>query len=332
MDRVLNRAFALLPLLLVASPVLAQESASSQPAVVYKRGTGDGVAAAQPIYIKPLRPEIACAALTPSLAAIAAGFYPAEFAPGEAPARGRLDRGVFEKAMAGYRGYYCSYGRSAGPAVIVVVDFAKHSSVPRLYRIDLRSGDGLDSPIRVAHGIGSDPDDDGFANVFSNVQDSYTSSLGAARGGEVYVGQNGISLRLDGLEPSNSQMRARDIVVHSYAPDRRRYFNADLIAARGRPGSSEGCFVVEPGKRDWILDTLENGGYLYSGYSGVLPSVAPSSARNVIFARGTGASPQSAPVVAVPQRVPAMVSGTGAGTPGTPPTAPISPAPAVPRQ
>lgn len=305
----------------------------TQPTVVFKSGTGDGMTAAQPVYVKPPRPEIGCAALAPSLDAINARFYPAELAPGEAPTRRRLDRGLFDKAMAGFKGYYCSYGRSTGPAVIIIVDFAKHSSLPRLYRVDLRNGDGLDSPIRVAHGIGSDPDDDGFANVFSNVQDSYTSSLGAARGGERYVGQNGISLRLDGLEPSNSQMRARDIVVHSYAPERRRYFNADLIAARGRPGSSEGCFVVEPDKRDWILDTLENGGYLYSGYSGKLPQpLVPVPNQNVVFARGTGGtSPQSVPALA-PQPAPVMVSGTGAGTTGTRPTTPISPAPAAPAQ
>jgi hypothetical protein len=324
---------ALLPLL-VAAPAFAQEAAhvSSQPSVVFKSGTGDGTSVAHPFYVKPPRPEMTCAALTLALDSISARFYPAEFSPGEAPTKRRLDRGLFDKAIAGYRNYYCSYGRNMGPAQVIVVDFAKHSSQPRLYRIDLRNGDGLDAPIHVAHGIGSDPDDDGFANIFSNVQDSYTSSLGAARGGERYVGQNGISLRLDGLDASNSQMRARDIVVHSYAPERRRYFNADLLAARGRPGSSEGCFVVEPGKRDWILDTLENGGYLYSGYSGALPQIAPVQAQDVIFARGTGASPQSAPLAPAPQQAPLMVSGTGGGTPGIPPTAPISPAPATPQR
>ena len=202
----------------MAVPGFAQEIPApvAQPQIVFKSGVGDGSAAA-PLYVKPPRPEIACTALAPSLDDVNARFYPAEISPGAAPIKRRLDRGLFEKAIAGYRNYYCSYGRSIGPAVIVVVDFAKHSSLPRLYRVDLRSGDGLDSPIRVAHGIGSDPDDDGFANIFSNVQDSYTSSLGAARGGERYVGANGLSLRLDGLEPSNNQMRMRDIVVHSYA-------------------------------------------------------------------------------------------------------------------
>ena len=180
--------------------------------------------------------------------------------------------------------------------------------------------------IRVAHGIGSDPDDDSFASVFSNVQDSLSSSLGAARGAERYYGINGLSLRLDGLETSNSQMRARAIVVHSYVPERRRYFNADLIAMRGKPGPSEGCFVVEPDKREWILETLENGGFIYSGYSGQLPQpIVPVANPNVIFARGTGTSSQMSLAAPLPQQA----SGTPVGTPGSPPTNPTSQEPAA---
>lgn len=324
------RLFVLRLGILVASTMLGASPSAGQvvavpaapPPVTFKSGTGDGGAIA-PLYVKPPRPEIGCAALGMALQAINNRYYPLEYAVGAAPPRRLLDQGVFDKALAGYRTYYCSYGRTIGPAQIVVVDFAKHSSEPRMYRIDLRNGNGIDTPIVVAHGVGSDPNDDGFADVFSNVQDSLTSSLGAARGGEIYSGTNGISLRLDGLEPSNSQMRARDIVVHSYSPESRRYFNASLIAARGgKPGVSEGCLVVEPNQRDLILDTLTNGGYLYSGYSGVLPQPKPAvPVQKVIFTRGTGATRSSAPAA------PALE--TPGGTAGNLPTAPISPAPTI---
>jgi L,D-transpeptidase catalytic domain len=302
-------------MLTTSAPVFAQDVTAPAAQPVFKSGTGD-VGAPMPIYVKPPRAEIDCDALTLSSRTIGYGYYGALDAPKQ-----RLDGKLFATAIEKYRGYYCSYGRSKGPAHIVVVDFAKHSREPRLYRIDLRDGDGLDRPILVAHGIGSDPDDDGYATVFSNVYNSLSSSLGAAIGAERYVGQNGLSLRLDGLEPSNNQMRMRDIVVHSYQPERRRYFNAEYIANKGRPGSSEGCFVVEPDKREWILDTLENGGFIYSGYSGELPKpIVPMPNANVTFARGTGATPLSAL---------APVSETPAGTPGSPPTAPILPAPAT---
>jgi L,D-transpeptidase catalytic domain len=313
--RVLTKYFALLPLLLATAPVFAQEVvapvSSDQP--VFKSGTGDGTLAL-PVYVKPPRPQIDCASLGLSAKAISYGYYGALASPKQL-----LDGKLFTTAVEKYRNYYCAYGRSRGPAHIVIVDFAKHSREPRLYRVDLRDGDGLDRPILVAHGIGSDPDNDGYATIFSNVYNSLSSSLGAAIGAERYIGQNGLSLRLDGLEPSNNQMRMRDIVVHSYQPERRRYFNAEYIANKGRPGSSEGCFVVEPDKREWILDTLENGGFIYSGYSGELPKpVIPIPNADVTFAQGTGATQASALQQA---------SETRAEMPGSQPTAPILPAP-----
>lgn len=316
-DEILTKVFALLPLLFATAPLFAQEvvappAPAAQP--VFTSGTGDGTPAL-PVYVKPPRAKIDCASLGLSANAISYGYYGSIAAPKQ-----RLDGKLFATAVQKYRDYYCAYGRNAGPAVIVVVDFAKHSREPRLYRVDLRDGDGLDRPIVVAHGIGSDPDDDGYATIFSNVYNSLSSSLGAAIGAERYIGINGLSLRLDGLEPSNNQMRYRDIVVHSYAPARRRYFNAEYIANKGRPGSSEGCFVVEPDKREIILETLENGGFIYAGYSGELPKpIVPVPNANVTFAQGTGSTPASGLQQA---------SGTLFGTPGNPPTAPISPAPA----
>ena len=318
-EPVLTRLFAYLTSLLITAPVFAQDVAVPAAVPTFKSGTGDGSPTSMPIYFKPPRAEISCDLLALSGRAIGYGYYDGFGAPKQ-----RLDGKLFATAIEKYRGYYCSYGRTIGPGVIVVVDFAKHSSEPRLYRVDLRDGDGLDRPILVAHGIGSDPDQDGYATLFSNVYNSLSSSLGAAIGAERYIGQNGLSLRLDGLEPSNNQMRYRDIVVHSYQPERRRYFNAEYIANKGRPGSSEGCFVVEPDKREWILDTLENGGFIYSGYSGELPKpILPVANANVTFASGTGSTPAS---------VQPMPSETPAGTPGSPPTTPISPAPAAPQQ
>jgi L,D-transpeptidase catalytic domain len=306
-------------MLTTTAPAFAQELAAPAAQPTFKSGTGDNIMA-MPVYVKPPRAEIDCETLALSGRAVGYGYYGAIAAPKQ-----RLDGKLFAAALEKYRGYYCNYGRKGGPAHIVVVDFAKHSSEPRLYRVDLRTGDGLDSPIRVAHGIGSDPDDDGYATIFSNVYNSLSSSLGAAIGAERYIGINGLSLRLDGLEPSNNQMRMRDIVVHSYAPERRRYFNAEYISNKGRPGSSEGCFVVEPDKREWILETLENGGFIYSGYSGELPKpIVPIPDANVTFARGTGANAQPYPQQALGE----SFGGTPAGTPGNRPTAPISPAPA----
>jgi hypothetical protein len=253
-------------------------------------------------------PLMACSGLAASKDRIAAIYGPrqAPFAAQElaedvvpaGPVQ-RLDQGLFDTALASYDYHFCrrTGGRGYGPAQIVIIDFAKPSAMPRLYVVDLLSGYGLDTPIRVAHGIGSDPNDDGIADRFGNAQYSLMSSLGAARGAELYRGINGLSLRLDGLEPSNNAMRLRDIVAHSYPPEHYRYFNPGVLnQRRGNPGTSEGCIVVEPHLRDWLFGILADGGFLFAGLGGerskemyAVPPPMQSVTGEVTFVPGTGA-------------------------------------------
>ena len=96
-----------------------------------------------------------------------------------------------------------------------VLDFAVRSSAPRFHVIDRASGEVLQS-FRVAHGHGSEGKrDDGYAEVFSNEHGSNASSLGLYQTAETYRGvYPGLSMRLDGLSPTNSNARARFIVIH----------------------------------------------------------------------------------------------------------------------
>jgi hypothetical protein len=292
-------------MLVMASPTHAQSD------IVFASGTGsDEPLASLPRY-RPMpvtTPSLACAdfaqarekldahyglnAVPLAVPELADGIEPPVIAPN------RLDKTLLDTALDSYNRNTCSKseGQGFGPSKIVIVDFAKPSSQPRLYAVDLLSGQGLDTPVLVAHGVGSDRDDDGIAERFSNVYNSLASSLGAARGGELYTGMNGLSLRLDGLDPSNSQMRMRDIVAHSYQPERRRYFNASLVQVRGgKPGMSEGCFVVAPHLREWLFGILRDGGFLFAGLGGDrakdMPVNAPQTDAimgDVVFVPGTG--------------------------------------------
>jgi hypothetical protein len=286
--------------LIYALPAFAQDTTGPAipPSVVFAPGTGNGQ---PPAYVpaRPVRLTFACNALPAASAAILERYeapvlrltvaqvgLPLPAAP-PAP-KHLLDFKLLKSALDSYAQHVCSYGNISGPAQFVIVDFAKPSTEPRLFRIDLKSGDGIDKAVLVAHGAGSDPDDDGIAQSFGNGQDSLMSSLGAARGAEIYTGINGRSLRLDGLDPSNNAMRSRDIVVHSYQADARRYFSASLRSVRGgRPGRSEGCFVVEPFARDWLFDQLADGGFLYAGLSGERPVPKPNAGQ-VTYVSGTG--------------------------------------------
>lgn len=262
--------------------------AMAQSDIVFVAGTGDPALAPAAPPAPAYRP-FACSGFEAAKARLAAA-YPV--APAFSPPP-RLDRSLLDAALASFEKHICHQGSGTGPSLIVVVDYARRSPEPRLYIVDLESGQGLDTPVVVAHGIGSDPDDDGFADAFGDVRDSWMSSLGAARGGELYHGRNGLSLRLDGLDTSNVSMRQRDIVVHSYAPERRRYFHYSLLAARGgKPGASEGCFVVEPHRRDWLYDRLRDGGFLYAGLGRAAlerrTQNLPPATGDVIFQPGTG--------------------------------------------
>jgi hypothetical protein len=151
---------------------------------------------------------------------------------------------------------------SAAPGVrldlLAVVDFNAASTAPRLHLIDLLSGK-VESHL-TAHGRGSDPEHTGFARTFSNEANSHASSLGAYRTDKSYVGKHGLSLRLDGLDATNSNARDRAIVLHS-AP----YMTADHIRAHKRPGRSWGCFVVEPRLIETVIARLEGGVLIYAG-------------------------------------------------------------------
>jgi hypothetical protein len=270
----------------------------SAPQIQFVAGTGDGAPA--PGYLPtPLtnRSPFACAMLADAKTRLLAQY-------GSAPAtKRRLDSDLLQAALASYWQNHCALGQS-GPSVFAVVDFAKRSSEPRLWYVDLPLAGGIDSPVLVAHGSGSDPDRDGYANRFSNVYDSRMSTLGAMRGAERYVGRNGLSLRLDGLELGNNLVRHRDIVVHTARPNDRNYFSFEARARlNGAIGFSDGCFVVEPHERERLMLTLEQGGFLYAGIGALdpgrtmpeiitvwppAPILQPVTVGNVVFVPGTG--------------------------------------------
>lgn len=138
-----------------------------------------------------------------------------------------------------------------------VVDFSRHSSKKRFFIIDMRSGEVLG--IRVAHGAGSDPENTGYARLFSNVPESKKSSLGFYLANETYFGMWGLSVKLDGLSTDNSQARARNIVLHGYAP---------VLEADIQTGASWGCLAVSLSMIEDVAAKLHGGSLIYAGLGG----------------------------------------------------------------
>ena len=149
-------------------------------------------------------------------------------------------------------------GDLTAPPTLTVIDYSLPSAHPRLWVFDLRSGQLLFREL-VAHGRNSG---DEAATHFSNLMGSRESSLGLFRTADAYVGHNGYSLRLDGLEPGfNSQARARDIVVHGA-----KYVDPAVAGASGHVGRSWGCPALREAVARRLIDTVRGGGVIFSYY------------------------------------------------------------------
>lgn len=142
--------------------------------------------------------------------------------------------------------------------VLAVVDFAKPSPAARFFIVDMSSGQV--EALQTAHGKGSDSGDGVRAVKFSNDMEADASSLGAYLTKERFISEHGNSLFLRGLDPSNSNALARLVVIHAA-----EYMTPQFIARVGRPGRSQGCFVFDPVKIDYVIDRLENGALIYAG-------------------------------------------------------------------
>ena len=160
-----------------------------------------------------------------------------------------LNKAVFEKAITGFYNLKMSGKLSNSKSIISIADMEQSSTAKRLWIIDLDKKQLLLNTW-VAHGNGSGSDK---ATHFSNVNDSFQSSLGFYVTGEVYTGKHGRSLRLDGMDNGyNDNARKRSIVVHGAS-----YVGQGTIDALGRLGRSQGCPAVAPELAEQVINTIE---------------------------------------------------------------------------
>jgi hypothetical protein len=141
------------------------------------------------------------------------------------------------------------------PEVITIIDFSLPSDKERLWVIDLIHAKVLFHCL-VSHGRNSG---ELMAENFSNTPGSYASSPGFYITGETYIGKNGLSLALDGIEKGiNDRARERAIVMHGAD-----YVSADFIRKYGRLGRSLGCPAVPKELNKEIIQTIKGGSCLF---------------------------------------------------------------------
>jgi len=179
----------------------------------------------------------------------------------------QVPRGLLEDAL-----IYFDVNRQHIPksAYLVVVDLSLFSGEDRFWMVDFATGDV--ELHKVAHGDGSDPDNNGYATLFGNVSGSHMSSLGFYLTGEIYDGTHPHSMRLDGVSPdgspngmANTNVRDRLIVVHeaSYVDDS----NTD------QQGRSNGCLALDPSIEADVVDRIHDGTLIYAATSALNPPV-----------------------------------------------------------
>ncbi len=170
---------------------------------------------------------------------------------------GRIERDVFEMAL-GAASCAVRTGAVRNPTTLTVIDYSKPSSEKRLWVFDLESRELVYEEL-VAHGQGSGAH---MATQFSNEPETHRTSLGLFRTDAPYVGRNGYSLRLDGLDKGlNDRARERAIVMHG-AP----YVSAAFVKSTGRLGRSWGCPAVSAEVARALIDRVKGGGLVFAYY------------------------------------------------------------------
>ena len=142
--------------------------------------------------------------------------------------------------------------------LLTVIDYSKPSSDRRLWVFDLKSGKALFNTW-VSHGKNSGGTN---ANSFSNSSGSLKSRIGVFLTAEPYIGGNGYSLRMKGLERGvNDNAYSRNVVIHGAW-----YVNTDTIKKYGQIGRSWGCPAVSLSLSRALIDTIKQNTVVFAYY------------------------------------------------------------------
>jgi hypothetical protein len=140
---------------------------------------------------------------------------------------------------------------------LTIVDMSLSANVERFFVIDMETQQLVYKSL-VAHGRNTGEE---FASKFSNKQSSYQTSLGFYKTAETYDGKRGFSMKLDGLEFSNSKARDRGIIIHGAD-----YVSEEFVQENGRLGRSLGCPSLPMDSYRETINILKEGSCLFIYY------------------------------------------------------------------
>ena len=159
----------------------------------------------------------------------------------------------FKNGMMGY--YKLADQNLIKKEILTIIDFSLSSKKKRMWIMDMAQNKVLFHTV-VSHGQNTGGE---FATKFSNTVNSLQSSLGFYITGETYIGKNGLSMFIDGMEEEfNSKARERYVVVHGAD-----YANPEVIDNLGRLGRSYGCPAVPTALTKEIINTIKDKSVMY---------------------------------------------------------------------
>lgn len=165
-----------------------------------------------------------------------------------------LSEEAFAYAWKGYQ-YLLDNKKITRTGYLTICDFSQSSKQKRLYIIDV-ANNKLVINTYVAHGKNSGSE---YATQFSNRPESLQSSLGFYVTSNTYIGEHGLSLRINGVDPGyNDNALERSIVIHGAA-----YVDGARVKAGMYMGRSWGCPAVPEKESATIITTIKNGSCLF---------------------------------------------------------------------
>lgn len=142
--------------------------------------------------------------------------------------------------------------------ILTVIDYSLPSNQKRLWIFDLNKGKLLYHTY-VGHGITSGAL---LTKNFSNRNNSKASSIGVYITEKAYVGREGMSMRLNGIDSYfNNNAANRYIVMHGGW-----YMDDNFIKQYGRSGRSWGCPALPSYLTSEIINTIKDGTFLVMYY------------------------------------------------------------------
>lgn len=170
----------------------------------------------------------------------------------------KLNSEVFKKAYTGFTNLKNAGKLNSAAHLLTIADFSLSSNVKRLWIIDLDKKEILFNTL-VAHGKNTGEE---FATNFSNTESSLQSSMGFYITHETYTGENGYSLKLEGVDEGyNDAALRRAIVMHGAD-----YVSEDFARQHQRIGRSWGCPAVPRALAEPIINTVKGESCLFIYY------------------------------------------------------------------